>query len=39
MPCCTFLVDDDTRLEDTMLDSGPMRAVRGTVTKAGNATD
>ena len=31
-----LLVDDDTRLEDTMLDSGPMRAVRGTVTKAGN---
>jgi aquaporin Z len=31
-----LLVDDDTTLEDTMLDSGALRAVRGTATKAGN---
>ena len=31
-----FLLVDDTKLEDTMLDSGPMRAARATATKAGN---
>jgi aquaporin Z len=31
-----LLVDDDTTLEDTMLDSGALRAVRGTATKVGN---
>ncbi len=31
-----LLVDDDTSLEDTMLNSGAMRAARSTATKAGN---
>ena len=31
-----LLVDEDTKLEDTMLDSGPMRAARDAATKGGN---
>ncbi len=31
-----LLIDDDTKLEDTMLDSGPMRAARDAATKGGN---
>ena len=31
-----LLIDEDTRLEDTMLDSGPMRAARDAATKGGN---
>jgi aquaporin Z len=31
-----LLIDEDTKLEDTMLDSGAMRAARATATKAGN---
>ncbi len=31
-----LLIDDETKLEDTMLDSGPMRAARDAATKGGN---
>lgn len=31
-----LLIDEDTKLEDTMLNSGPMRSARATATKAGN---
>ncbi len=31
-----LLIDDDTNLEDTMLDSGAMRAARDAATKGGN---